>query len=107
MWVFFARKCVPKWVGARFVRGTLYENNVKTLIISLLPFLSPSWFGHHSVDQWDERVNSEAGTEPKEAPSKVTRKKEARCPCCVVDGDFHPMRLSSPTSSTPPNTATR
>jgi hypothetical protein len=43
----------------------------------------------------DEGVNSETGTEPREAPSKVTRENEARCPYCVVDGDFHPMRLLS------------
>ena len=46
-------------------------------------------------NDWDESVNSETGTEPREAPSKVTWEKEARCPYCVVDGDFHPMRLLS------------
>ena len=46
-------------------------------------------------NDWDERLNSETGTEPREAPSKVTREKESRCPYCIVDGDFHAMRLLS------------
>jgi hypothetical protein len=46
-------------------------------------------------NDWVERVNSETAIEPREAPSKVTGEKEARCPYCVVDGDLHPMRLLS------------
>ncbi len=33
--------------------------------------------------------------EAKGAPSRMTQKKDDRCPYCVVDSDFHPMRLLS------------
>jgi hypothetical protein len=42
----------------------------------------------------EERVASETGLKPS-APSSMTQQKESRCPYCVVDGDFHPMRLLS------------